>query len=318
MMRRTPFFLFGILLLHLVGCRTGGPAIPSGDWWDLAAVEIVEWSADDPAFEQRMALEGSGLTVHGDTLYAVSEKYARLLRINTESHHVEVFRLGVPKYSELEGITLAGDEALMCDEAHAAVYSVELAALDPDGITEAQNLPIVDIEVEGGKEGLEGLTAVEDDPDKFYLLLERSGEEAVGCRSTIYPLRRHQGEMIADGEPLLIELEDCNWRLTGLFWWRDHLLGLKTRYPGEQLYEVVVVDQTSGELTTVLEMSELLVGMPALGWTNNVEGIAVDHEGALWLLGDNAMTGTIDDPEPPPAKRKTLLMKIPPTRSAPR
>jgi len=318
MMRRNGLLLTALaVLITVTGCRTATSPEVTDEWWDASAAELLEWTADDPAFEQIMALEGSGLTVRDGILYAVSEKYARLLRIDSETLEVEVDRLDVPIHTELEGITLAGDEAFMCDEAHAAVYRVALDAIGRGGDAPVTELSIVGAEIEGGKEGLEGLTAVDGRSDLFYLLLERSGNEATGCRSTIFPLRRVGDEMVVRGDPLIAELEDCNWRLTGLFWWKGRLLGLKTRYPGPQRYEVVVVDPETGELTKVLDATDLLVAVPDDGWTNNVEGIAVDDEGALWLLGDNAVTGVIDDPAPPRARQKTLLVKLPPTAAAP-
>jgi len=115
---------------------------------------------------------------------------------------------------------------------------------------------------------------------------------------------------VVEAEPLEIPLEDCAWRLTGLAWWRGRLLALKTQYPGER-YEVVMIDLVSGNCRVVLEMTELLRSLEREGWSNNVEGIAVASDGALWLVADNAVTGVIDDPLPKPTDSRTLLLRIP-------
>ncbi len=166
------------------------------------------------------------------------------------------------------------------------------------------------IEVSGGKVGLEGITAMNDGSGRIYLLLERSGDEANGCFSTVFPMRRTDDRLEVFGPPLHIGLEDCNWRLAALQWWKGWLVGLKTRYPGEQ-YEVVVIETATGELTKVLDLTDFLVGVRAEGWGNNVEGLTITPDGALWLLSDNAVSGVIDDATPPIGKAMTLLMRIP-------
>ncbi len=86
---------------------------------------------------------------------------------------------------------------------------------------------------------------------------------------------RPEGDRLASrSEPLEIDLEDCAWRLTGLAWWKGALLGLKTQFPGER-YEVVTIDQQTGEIEVVLELTTLLRALESEGWSNNVEGIAV-------------------------------------------
>ena len=115
---------------------------------------------------------------------------------------------------------------------------------------------------------------------------------------------------MVEDEPLEIPLEDCAWRLTGLAWWGERLLALKTQYPGER-YEVVAIDPFSGDHRVVVELTELLRSLEREGWSNNVEGIAVASDGALWLVADNAVTGVIDDPLPQRTDNRTLLLRIP-------
>lgn len=299
--------------LPLTACRSASenvpPKCPLPDW-DVAAAEVQEWFAEDPDFAQDRALEGSGLVADGSTLFATSEKYHRLLKIDSESLEVEVLELDVPEHSELEGVTLIGRKALLCDEAHAAVLLVDLETADAGGRLAAVPLHLQGVEVEGGKLGLEGITALEDGSHRVFLLLERSTDEDGRCISTVFPMKRADDDLEVDGEPLVIALEDCNWRLTGLQWWKGWLLALKTRYPGEE-YEVVTIDTVTGSLTSVLDLTDTLIAVRDQGWSNNVEGITVTPDGALWLLSDNAMTGVIDLAVPPPAADLTLLMRIP-------
>jgi hypothetical protein len=166
------------------------------------------------------------------------------------------------------------------------------------------------VSVSGGKIGFEG---IETDPEtgEIVLLLERSGTLETGCVSRIFRLRRTGSHLVSQGEPVDVRLEDCAWRLTGLAWSSGRLIALKTQYPGER-YEIVAVDLESGATEVLLDLTDLLRSLEAEGWSNNVEGLAVTPDGALWLVADNAVTGVIDDPLPPSIDVRTLLMRIPP------
>ena len=301
-----------LLVLSLIGCRTTGAPDSAGSWWDVDRAEILAWHADDPAFEQSMALEGSGLVAHDGMLLAASEKYAELIHIDPISLEVETYSLSLPRYAEIEGIAVDGQEILMCDEANAAVWSSALPSEKTGGSLEVRRLELDGIELAAGKLGVEGITIDQGPPYEIYLVLERLGSEEEGCHATIFKLRREgESQLLPSGAPLIIPMEDCNWRLTGLQFWNGRLLALKTRYPGER-YEVVVVDRETGDLTTVIDMTELLNGVRDQGWGNNIEGLTVTEDGALWLVSDNAMTDRVESLNPPPAREKTLLMRLPP------
>jgi hypothetical protein len=320
---RRPRFFGSLWLLAAVvvgfGCTTSvSRHEESRPAWDVDQAEVIHWRASDGAFEQGFALEASGLAASRGHLFVPSEKYARLLILDqTADPRAQVIRLDVPRHSELEGIAIVGEKLLLCDEAHASVYEVSIgddirrAVDDTSGSWKATMLQFVDLEVRGGKIGFEGIEIGQDD-GRMYVLLERSGSEKTGCVSRIYRFRRAGDTLIADLEPLDVTLADCAWRLTGLAWWEGRLIALRTQFPGER-YEVVAVDLTTGAAEVVLELTEILRSMAALGWSNNVEGIAVTEDGSLWLVADNAVTGVIDDPFPPPGDDRTLLLRIPPT-----
>jgi hypothetical protein len=75
----------------------------------------------------------------------------------------------------------------------------------------------------------------------------------------------------------------------------------------------VTVDLRNGDTSVLLNPTSLLRRLARQGWSNNVEGIAIGEDGSLWLVADNKVTGTVDDPLPPPGKHRTLLLRIPPT-----
>jgi hypothetical protein len=316
---------FGIACLTAViaglGCRSVAVPEDHEPPWDVARAEVIRWQPDDPSFGQDFALEASGLAVSEHVLYVPSEKYARLLVIDLEDDaRARVWRLMVPKHSELEAVAVIDGGVLLCDEAHATVYEVTLgngdrsaADLDP-GPLAARELPLDGVDVEGGKIGFEGIE-VDRDSGAVFLLLERRETDVGGCVSRIYRLRRQEGRLTAEGDPLNVALPDCTWRLTGLAWWDERMIALKTQYPGER-YEVVTINLTTGAALVVLDLTELLRALEKEGWSNNVEAIAVTGDGALWLVSDNAVTGIIDDPLPPPAGSRTLLLRIPPTAAA--
>lgn len=290
------------------GCATffGAGSVP----WDVANAERLTWTPDDDSFSQGHALETSGLVFADGALVAPAEKYARLLVFDADLD-ARVVEIGVPLHAELEGVAWHGGSLYVCDEAHAAVYRVDLGA-STVGLPKlaAIELPLEGIEVAGGKIGIEW---IEVSPDGRYvhLLLERSGSPVTGCVSRLWRLAIEPGRLVAEGDRVDLELEDCNWRLTGLAWRDGRLIGLKTQYPGER-YEVVEIDLESGSMERLQDLTELLRGVRSDGWGNNVEGIAVADDGALWLIGDNAVTGVIDDPYPPRTDERALLVRIPP------
>lgn len=307
-----------LLVAAALGCRTAGDAsfapLPS---WDPGRAEVVEWETDDPAFAQDRASEASGLDAMSGDLYLVSEKYARLLVVERGPVPVlRTVRLAVPQHAELEGIAVTPRTLLICDEAHAAVYETRLAVVEralSSGDTRSvplRALKLRGVAVRGGKIGFEGIEL--DPPSGDVLLLLERGQTAPGaCVSTLFRLRRRDDDLVLRGAPLAVELADCAWRLTSLEWYRGHLLALRTQFPGER-YEVITIDLATGAATVVLELTELLRSLAAAGWGNNVEGLAVAEDGALWLVSDNAETGTIDDVLPPPAAERSLLLRIPP------
>jgi hypothetical protein len=286
-------------------------------WWDLGAFELLRWAPDDPGFGQDHALETSGLAAGGGFLYAAVESYARLLQIDPERLTARVVAVDVPRFSELEGIAVRGSTAYLCDEAHAAVYRVDLvdhlaiASGLAEGPLSARPLTLEGVSVPGGKIGFEGV-ALSTDGETLYLLLERSVAEEGGCVSTIFSMRVTADSLVAFGAPLEVPLEDCAWRLAGLEPWSGGLLALKTQYPGER-YQVIFLDPATGAWRVVLELTELLRSVRSAGWGNNVEGIAVTDDGSLYLVGDNAVTMLVDLEEPPPTAELAIFLRIPPT-----
>ena len=284
--------------------------------WDLSRAEAVSWESDDPSFNQGFAVEASGMAATGSYLMIPSEKYSRLLVFeHGGENRVGVVRLDVPRHAELEGVAVNGDGLLFCDEAHAAVYEMAdagegfIAAARGGLPVEVRQLDLEGVSVRGGKIGFEGIET-DSETGEVVLLLERDGDEESGCVSRIFRLRRAGSSLVAQGEPVEVELEDCAWRLTGLAWWNQRLIALKTQFPGER-YDVVTVDLDSGAIEVVLELTDFLRSLGTQGWSNNVEGLAVADDGALWLVADNAVTGVLDDPLPPSIDVRTLLLRIP-------
>jgi hypothetical protein len=305
-------------LIFGTGCRSAADSGDEPPPWDVARAEVIRWQSDDPSFGQDFALEASGLAASEHGLYVPSEKYARLLLIDPEAEpRARILRLEVPGRSELEGIAVVDGGVLLCDEAHAAVYEVTIGdddreAADVEGEPlVARELPLDGVDVEGDKIGFEGIE-VDRNSNWVYLLLERTETDNGGCVSRIYRLRRQRERLTADRDPLDIELPDCTWRLTGLAWWGERMIALRTQYPGER-YEVVAVDLATGAARVMLDLTVLLRALEKEGWSNNVEGIAVTRDGALWLVSDNAVTGIVDDPLPPSSGSRTLLLRIPPS-----
>ena len=198
-MRRASFLTITVLVVVLghVGCRSIGVGTPEeeerGPWWDVGRAEILVWQADDPSFEQDRALEGSGLVAHDGWLLAAAEKYAQLLRIDPSTLTVQTFAMDLPRYAEIEGITVDGGEVLLCDEANAAVWVTGLPGTNADAVLKMRRLEMVDMELSGGKLGVEGITVADDTTREIFLMLERSGTDGEGCRATIFKLNR-QGD----------------------------------------------------------------------------------------------------------------------------
>jgi hypothetical protein len=252
-------------------------------------------------------------------LFVTSEKYGHLLLVHpAESGRARTVQLAVPRYAELEGVALGTGSLFFCDEAHAAVYQLvmddeqELMESPSDGRRPLFELALEGVGVRGGKIGFEGIEV--DDDGTIYLLLERSGAEETGCVSRIWTLQRSNGSLRSEVDPIDVQLEDCNWRLTGLAWWGDELIALRTQFPGMR-YEVITVDLETGDTAVLLDPTKLLRILSREGWSNNVEGIAISADGALWLVADNAVTEVIDDPLPPRGQERTLLLRIPASKA---
>ncbi len=300
-----------LLAVFMFGCRTGQvPVVHFRPTWDIDRAEILEWHADDTAFDQDRALEASGLAFDENRLFVLSEKYARLLVIDTEqSMAARAIRLRVPRYSELEGIAVRSSTAYLCDEAHATVHEIDFSDLDQGWALPSRRLHLQGLSVKGGKIGFEGV-AVTPDARFLYLLLERSHRPDGGCESKVFRMRVSNDVLKAEGKPVLIALEDCSWRLTDLELWHGWLLALKSQFPGNR-YEVIAIDPDSRTWESVLDLTDTLRSVTEDGWGNNVEGIAVSTDGTLYMVSDNAVTGVVDDPEPPLTDERTLLMRIP-------
>jgi hypothetical protein len=149
--------------------------------------------------------------------------------------------------------------------------------------------------------------------DGLWLLLERAGDDVSGCVSRIWRLRR-DGPTDASvvGDPIDIQLDDCAWRLTALEFWHGRLLGLKTQFPGER-YEILEIDPAAGRTRVVLDLTDLLRSVRVDGWGNNVEGLAISDDGSMWMVGDNRVSGVVDDEQPPSwPDEKALLLRLPP------
>ena len=285
--------------------------------WDIDGAQVVSWHSENAAFGQDFALEASGLAVSDRFLYLASEKYARVLQVGlSPEHQARSMVLDAPPHSELEGLALHDGTVYLCDEANAAVYSASLGDEEDFGASpdrrsiETRALTVEGVRVQGSKIGFEGIE-VSPDGKVLFLLLERSGTIEHGCSSKIYRSRIRSGHLELEEWPLVVKLEDCAWRLTGLAWWGDGLLALKTQFPGRR-YEVIQINPKNREWRVVLDLTDLLRSLGEQGWSNNVEGIAVAPDGSLWLVADNAVTGIVDDPLPPKADQKTLLLRIPP------
>jgi hypothetical protein len=313
--RRSPAALLALCLMAplLVACRS----IPgTGSVWELGKAQLLEWKVDQIGFDQNSELEASGLAFVGDVLMVASEKYGSLVVVEPNADlRARVIRIDVPRYSELEGVAVAGDVLYLCDEAHAAVYRVDLGSatrlheLAPDTLLEAVPLELEGIDVIGAKIGFEGIE-VSLDRAHLYLVLERSEVAENVCVSPIYTLRIEDDRLIRENDPLEIALEDCNWRLTDLAWHDGRLLALKTRFPGER-YHLIEIDLDRGLSMLLLDLTVPMVHLGTLGWDNNIEGMAVADDGSLWLVSDNSVSTVIDDPLPPVASKRTLLMRIP-------
>lgn len=289
--------------------------------WDLEHAEVLRWSsAEGFDLSQDRAIEASGAAVWGDLLLVTAEKYATVLVIDTAGGlEARAARLQVPPHTELEGITVDGESAYLCDEAHAAVYRIALDQLLASSMPGADQSSISPVPVEAlalngidvarGKLGLEGI-AVDRDSGQVFLLLERSSDQGGGCYSTVFRMRSDGGELDVDGPPVIISLDDCTWRLTALEVYDGALLALMSKFPGRR-YHLVEIDLESATISELLDLTGLASRARAAGYGDNLEGLAVDRSGALWLLSDNAMTGTIDDPSPPVAEELTMLVRAP-------
>jgi len=300
----TPLLLLLSLMLASAACRSTGPGSTTLPQWDLSRAEFLQWTADDPAFDQDHAIEASGMAAEGNNFWIASEKYARLLRLDSRNLRVRVEKIDLPEFSEVEGITLDSEHGLlMTDEAHAEIFVI-------GGDNRPHPVDLSSLGLQGDKDGIEGIASTNDGSERVFLLLERSRIAPEDCISTIFLLRWDQDRLLSTGKHIILPLEDCNWRLTALEYFRGHLLALKTRFPGPR-YELISVNPRTGEMKTLLDLDRLIERAEAEGWHGNIEGMALETDGSLWIVSDNAMTHRVETEIPPVVRRKTLLLMIP-------
>jgi len=300
-----------------VGCasdRGGRSAASRVEAWNLGAFELVRWQLDgNESFSQDHAIEASGLTSSEAYLFVAAEKYNTIVVIDpNRGYRAHTLELDLPEGSEIEGLAWAGDRLLMCDEAHGAILEARLETGSwgsSESSLATRRLTMVDLEVPGGKVGLEGIAATSDGR-RIYALVERL-RDGGQCKSVIHRLFRSSGVLRTDGEPLIISLEDCAWRVSGLHYHSGNLMALMTRFPGE-IYRVVRINPRSGSWKTVLEITELAVSLGRGGASNNLEGLTVASDGSLYIVSDNAATESRPSADPPLANRGTLLIRMPP------
>lgn len=304
--RPIPFLCLLVLTLLFSGCRS--TQAPSGEQslpqWNLAGARFLQWKADDEDFDQDHAIEASGMAADGEILWIASEKFAHLLKLNSRTLEARVEAVDLPPFSELEGITVDQKHGmLITDEAHADIFVLR-------GGSQPRSIDLTALGIHGGKEGIEGIASTNDGRDRVFLLQERSRVSKAQCASTVFPLRWEGDQLIADGPKLISPMEDCNWRLTALEYYRGKLLGLKTRFPGPR-YQLVMINSRNGELTQLLDLDALIDKAEAEGWHGNIEGFAITADETLWIVSDNAMTKNRGLEAPPMSRRKTLLLRIP-------
>jgi hypothetical protein len=306
------------------GCSSMPPGpssmAPAQGAWDPAASEDLTWHVRDAAFSQDRAVEASGLTASQRYLYVALEKYAAVLQIDLENDlAATTLHLTVPPHSELEGIAWVDDRLLLCDEAHAAVYSVPIAdeagcaALAAGDVLKTHTHPLRGVSIRGGKIGLEGV-AVNSDASRVYLLLERSRREDGSCVSRIFPMGFDGQALVRRDAEITIPLEDCAWRLTDLMFVDGVLLALKTQYPGER-YAIIEIDPATGSWQTRIDLTDFGRGVSDRGFDNNLEGMTLAGGGDLYLVSDNAVTDLIDDPTPPLGGKRSLFVRLPARRA---
>ncbi len=303
-MKRRYTLLLSLMLISVAACRSMGPQQRSLPQWDLSQANFLQWKADDPGFEQDRAIEASGMAADGSGFVIASEKYDHLLRLNPRTLELSTEKINLPRFSELEGITVNREHGLLIsDEAHGEIFVI-------DGKNPPRPIDLGPLGIRGGKDGIEGIAATNDGSGRVFLLLERSRLAPGECVSTIFRLRWDRDQLLPSEQPLILPLEDCNWRLSALEYFRGHLLALKTRFPGPR-YELISVDVESGRSTLLLDLDEVINRAEAEGWHSNIEGMALGADGALWIVSDNAMTRRAESEIPPEARRRTLLLKIP-------
>lgn len=293
------------LLIASAACHSTLPGNTKLPQWDLSKAQFLQWKADRPDYEQDHAIEASGMAADGPFLWIASEKYDHLLRVDTRTLDASTTPIDLPEYSEVEGITVdAKHGILMSDEAHATIWRIH-------GDHHPAAIDLSTQGIQGGKDGIEGIAATNDGSHRVFLLLERSRIAPERCVSKIFPFRWDADQLISSGEPIVLPLEDCNWRLSALEYFRGHLLGLKTRFPGTQHYRLISIDPESGNETVLLDLDELMTQAEMKGRHTNIEGFALEADGSLWIVSDNAMTRRRPSERPPEARLKTLLLEIP-------
>jgi hypothetical protein len=322
MSHRSPVLLWGpiLVVLALAGCKARGLWAGKADLeaqWNFEGVQSLVFA------NQQWEREFSSLATDAESLYLISERTGKLLRIafpvGTRSEFEEK-TLWRRKGGEYEGAALQAGRLYLVDEHadRAENASPSVVAISPQTPAEPLSVwPIrwAGLDCDGGR-CLEGIAVV---GQTVYLLDERDPLEPDRCASRLYvtTLKALEGGAAAPQRTIELALPDCNWRYSDLhaasLGERTYLLALRTycvwsaenESCDENAYVVEILDPAA----TPPVISSYRFPEATVQWwrmanvSRNLEGIALGPDGALYLVSDNRW---VHGRQP-----KTLLLRIP-------
>ena len=257
----------------------------------------------------------SGLNYFQGNLLFASERCPFVISANPLSGKIShKINSGVQYEFEMEGLTSYHNKLYLVSENLVAIYELDPLSQTSRTIPTSISLP----PKSKSGDGMEGIAANENH-DRFYLLRERNENMT---SAEIFSFRViSEGTGIAKLEyenKIELPLQNADWRYSDICYDKlnNQLLCLKSYSKGktrQQFIETINIDEKGNLLTATLKslavenFSSISNQFKDQRYSMNLEGIAIDETGNIYVVSDNT-SGKADCDRP--SKEKTILLKI--------
>lgn len=308
-----------IALTLLVGCGAfrRGPKADLDALWDFRAADALTFATQEKERGYSALASGEG------ALYLVSERWGRILKLGfpvSPAGKFEEMALSARQGARYEGAALVGESLYLLDgrtepSREDPPLIIKVSIHQPDVEVAAYSIGFTQLDCRDGH-CLSGIAVA---GGALYLLDEQDTLPGGGCAGRLYSMSLQSLEAGGPASPQTVSLPlpSCRWLYSDIHpvavGERLYLLALKTfcsraQEDQECDEEEYVVELMSTDAASTV-VSSYHFPEPALRWwkmanvSRNLEGVAVGHDGSLYIVSDNRWAGDL--------RPKSLLIRVP-------